>query len=67
MFTKNYEIFGNQKIIENKVNSLLDENTKLYDQYQKSEHMNNIERVLMFGLGILASVAAGFAMKNASK
>ena len=52
---------------EKKVNTLLDQNDKLIQQVKKSEGMTTWEKVAFFGLGAVATIAAGIGFAEASK
>ena len=46
---------------------LLDQNTKLANQLQEVDHVNNVERILIFTLGVAATILAGSLINTIAK
>lgn len=66
--SKSIELYkANEQIQQNKVNLLLEQNDKIVQRLNDSQSMNNIERIGLFLLGIIATVGAGYAIGQIHK
>lgn len=57
----------NNEYAEKKLSLLLDQNDKLAEQLHSSQSLNTWERLGLVTLGILITVGAGVAIRNAAK
>lgn len=58
---------NNSKIYDEKNALLLNENATLYENLHKEQVSSEFNHILYFGLGILATVGAGFVFKKATQ
>lgn len=65
---KSIELYkSNETLYQNKVNVLTDQNNNLAKNLYEERSLSAWEKFGLFGLGILATVGAGFAIKKASQ
>lgn len=57
----------NDVLTQQKISLLQDDNTKLADQLRSVDKVNNVERILIFTLGIAATILAGSLVNKISK
>ena len=57
----------NNELTEKKVNLLLEQNDNLSLQLKDSQSLSDLQKFLMFGLGIIATVGAGLLVNEIAK
>lgn len=57
----------NNELTEKKVNLLLEQNDNLSLQLKDSQSLSDLQKFLMFGLGIIATVGAGLLVNEITK
>lgn len=57
----------NNELTEKKVNILLEQNDNLSLQLKDSQSLSDLQKFLMFGLGIIATVGAGLLVNEIAK
>lgn len=57
----------NSELSDKKVNTLLDQNDKLSEQLKNSQSISDVQKFLMFGLGIVTTIGAGFLVHEIAK
>lgn len=57
----------NDVLVQQKISLLQDDNTKLADQLRSVDKVNNVERILIFTLGVAATILAGSLINQIAK
>lgn len=67
-YQKTLEFYkSNNELTEKKVNILLEQNDNLSLQLKDSQNLNDFQKALMFGLGIVVTVGAGLLVNEIAK
>lgn len=57
----------NDVLTQQKISLLQDDNSKLADQLRSVDKVNNVERILIFTLGVVATILAGSLVNKIAK
>lgn len=67
-YQKTNELLKNNiDLQEKKVNILLEQNDRLFQELKNSENTSDLEKLLIFGLGVITTIGAGFLVHEIAK
>ena len=67
-YQKTLELYkSNGELSEKKVNILLEQNDKLSEQLKSSQSLNDFQKALLFGIGVVTTIGAGLLVHEIAK